>query len=237
MDHIILPDSVERPLTFYLSMEEYVAAAYGCGFFVWRVAPTVIIGRNQDLETEVNVPFCMQHGINVVRRKSGGGCVYADRGNLMLSYITPQKGVDLVFREFLDKFAAALCGLGLPAVCTAHNDILVDGCKVSGNAFFSLPKGSIVHGTLLHSVDFEMLSQAITPTKDKLEKHGIQSVRQRVANLTSLGLDLSMDELADYLIHAFCDGERCLDGTDIEGINDLEKRYKNPIFDELWTKN
>ena len=207
-----------------------MAAAYGCGFFVWRVAPTVIIGRNQDMETEVNLPFCRERGINVVRRKSGGGCVYADRGNIMLSYITPRKGVEEVFGEFLDQFAEALRGLGLPAVRTTHNDILVDGCKVSGNAFFSLPHGSIVHGTLLHSVDFDMLAAAITPTKAKLEKHGVQSVRQRVTNLSDLGIGLSVEELADYLTDAFCTGSVLLDASDIDRIKDIEKSYTEPSF-------
>ena len=230
MEHVVLPDSAERPLTFYLAMEEYVAAAYGCGFFVWQVAPTVIIGRNQDLETEVNLQFCRENGINIVRRKSGGGCVYADKGNLMLSYVTTSKGVEAVFRDFLEKFSGVLRDLGLPAVYTEHNDILVDGCKVSGSAFFSLPHGSIVHGTLLHSVDFDALAQAITPSKTKLEKHGVQSVRQRVANLSSLGLTMTAEELADYLTDAFCTGERRLDGSDVARIEEIEKSYTTPSF-------
>lgn len=230
MKHIVLPDSDVRPLSFYLAMEEHVAAAYGCGFFVWRVAPTVIIGRNQVLETEVNLPFCREHGINIVRRKSGGGCVYADMGNIMVSYITPQKGVDVVFKSFLEQYAGVLQSLGLPAVCTAHNDILVDGAKVSGNAFFSLPHGSIVHGTLLHSVDFDMLAKAITPTGEKLAKHGIQSVRQRVANLSELGLELSPEELCDVLIKAFCRGEELLNASDVMAIEEIEKSYTEPSF-------
>ena len=230
MKHIVLPDSVVRPLSFYLAMEEHVAAAYGCGFFVWRVEPTVIIGRNQILETEVNLPFCKEHGINIVRRKSGGGCVYADMGNIMVSYITPQKGVDTVFKSFLEQYAGVLRSLGLPAVCTAHNDILVEGAKVSGNAFFSLPHGSIVHGTLLHSVDFDMLSKAITPTVEKLAKHGIQSVRQRVANLTDLGLTLSAEELSEALVDAFCQGKQMLGASGIMAVKEIEKSYTEPSF-------
>ena len=230
MDYISLPDAVERPLTFYLAMEEYVAAAFGCGFFVWRVAPTVIIGRNQDLYSEVNLPYCRARGINVVRRKSGGGCVYADMGNLMLSYITEKEGVEVVFAEFLEKLAAVLRSLGMDAVRTAHNDILVGGAKVSGNAFFKLPHGSIVHGTLLHSVDFEILAKAITPSAEKLAKHGVQSVRQRVANLTGLGLALSPEELTLTLEHAFCDGRRLLDSSGLAEIGEIEKSYKDPSF-------
>ena len=230
MDYILLPESFSRPLTFYLAMEEYVASAYGCGFFVWSVDPTVIIGRNQDIETEVNLPFCRRNGINVVRRKSGGGCVYADRGNIMLSYITTDKGVEQVFGHYLARFAAVLQSLGLDAVSTAHNDILVGSAKVSGNAFFCLPHGSIVHGTLLHSVDFAMLSAAITPTESKLAKHGIKSVRQRVANLTELGLNMSAGELSAVLSGAFCSGRRLLDASDISRIEEIEKSYTEPSF-------
>lgn len=230
MEHIILPDQQERPLSFYLAMEEHVAAAYGRGFFVWRVAPTVIIGRNQDIETEVNLPYCREHGVNVVRRKSGGGCVYADWGNLMLSYITPDRGVDSVFQDFLDRLSGFLRTLGLDAVSTAHNDVLVGGYKVSGNAFFVRPSCSIVHGTLLHSVDMDSLAKAITPTVEKLGKHGIQSVRQRVANLKSLGLGLGAEELAAGLVSAFCDSELHLGASDVAAILDIEKSYTEPSF-------
>ena len=70
MKNIVLPDAKERKLTFYLAMEEYVAGAFeeDC-VFVWRVAPTVIIGRNQDMEAEVNMDYCRSHGVRVVRRK------------------------------------------------------------------------------------------------------------------------------------------------------------------------
>lgn len=230
MKYIALPDEFARPLTFYLAMEEYVAAAYGCGFFVWRVAPTVIIGRNQVLDSEVNMPFCRERGINVVRRKSGGGCVYADLGNLMLSYITEDQGVEAVFTVYLEKLAAVLRSLGMDAVRTAHNDILVGGAKVSGNAFFNLPRGSIVHGTLLHSVDFEALENAVTPPAEKLAKHGVQSVRQRVANLRDLGLQLTVEELAEALEHAFCDGRLLLEPSESAKIEELEKSYTDPSF-------
>lgn len=230
MELISLPDAGIRPLSFYLAMEEYVAAAYGCGFFVWRVKPTVIIGRNQNLETEVNLPYCREHGIDVVRRKSGGGCVFADEGNLMLSYITPQNGVAAVFAEYLEKLSGALRSLGLDAVTTSHNDIMVGGYKVSGNAFFSLTAGSIVHGTLLHSVNIDMLSAAITPGESKLARHGVQSVRQRVANLVDLGFRKDAGELATALTSYFCDSERVLTSHELDCIKLVEKSYRDPAY-------
>ena len=56
--------------------------------FTWIVPPTVIYGRHQDRQQEVNEAYCAAHGVQVVQRQSGGGCVYADNGNLMVSFVS-----------------------------------------------------------------------------------------------------------------------------------------------------
>ena len=174
-------------LTEYLLKEqEMVQTVQQPTLFTWVVAPTVIYGRHQSAETEVNENYCREHGIAVVQRKSGGGCVYADEGNLMISFISPSTHSEQVFAEFLNIIAQALQAKGLPAVTTAHNDILVNGRKVSGCACFTSPTGTIVHGTLLYDVNLEAMLAAITPSTDKLAKHGVASVRQRVTNLKEL---------------------------------------------------
>ena len=168
--------------------------------FTWIVRPTVIYGRHQSAEVEVNETYCREHGIEVVQRKSGGGCVYADEGNLMISFVTPSTRSEQVFTDFLTLIAQALQAKGLPAVTTAHNDILVDGRKVSGWACYTTPTGTIVHGTMLYDVNLEALQQAITPTKEKLNKHGVASVRQRVVNLREIAnVFIDIDELRAYI--------------------------------------
>ena len=154
--------------------------------FTWIVQPTVIYGRHQQAEVEVNEAYCREHGIRVVQRKSGGGCVYADEGNLMISYVTPDTHSEKVFSAFIGSVADVLRKHGVPAVTTAHNDILVADRKVSGWACYTAPTGTIVHGTMLYDVDIEAMRQAITPTEQKLQKHGVASVRQRVVNLREL---------------------------------------------------
>ena len=230
MEHIILPDRTVRSLSFYLAMEEYVAAALGCGFFVWQVNPTVIIGRNQDLASEVDLDFCASRGIEIVRRKSGGGCVYADRGNLMISFITPERGVDIVFPAYLQRLASVLRGCGVNAIVTGHNDILISGRKVSGSAFFSHPGASIAHSTLMFSVDLDALERAITPPVEKLARHAVRSVGQRVANLREYAPDLTVEAVADALVASFCDSERVISETEIEAIEQLEKCYHKESF-------
>ena len=176
-----------------LSLENYLAletrmvkTVQEPTLFTWIVRPTVIYGRHQSAEVEVNEDYCVSHGIEVVQRKSGGGCVYADEGNLMISFITPSKHSEQVFAETLLLIRNALASKGIHAVTTVHNDILVGEKKVSGWACYTTPTGTIVHGTMLYDVNLEALQQAITPTPEKLNKHGVASVRQRVVNLREI---------------------------------------------------
>ena len=89
MIYVSLPSDEIRQLSFYLALEEYVARQLAPAdyFFMWQVKPSVIFGRNQLIENEVNMDYCRSHNIQMFRRKSGGGCVYADMNNVMMSYI------------------------------------------------------------------------------------------------------------------------------------------------------
>ena len=185
MKYIALPDKAVRRLSFYLAMEEYIAhnrPGEDC-FFMWQVNPTVIFGRNQLMENEINFDYVRSHGIEYYRRKSGGGCVYADFSNIMFSYITDDFNVSFTFDRYLQLIAHTLNKLGVKAVASGRNDITVDGKKVSGNAFYRTSGRSIVHGTMLFDTNLEDLVLSITPNNEKLITKGIESVRKRVTNL------------------------------------------------------
>ena len=154
--------------------------------FTWIVPPTVIYGRHQDRQQEVNEAYCAAHGVQVVQRQSGGGCVYADNGNLMVSFVSPSAHSQEVFEQFLLMLSRALQQLGYQAVTTAHNDIMVAGRKVAGTACYTTPTGTVVHASMLYDVCLDALEQAITPSKTKLLKHAVSSVRQRVINLRQI---------------------------------------------------
>lgn len=180
----------------YLDLEyEMVQHVSEPTLFTWIVPPTVIYGRHQVREQEVNEAFCASRGVRVVQRKSGGGCVYADKGNLMISFISPSTHNQEVFDLFLAMLATALNELGYAAVTTAHNDVLVADRKVAGTACYTVPTGTVVHACMLYDVDLEALQNAITPSVEKLQKHAVQSVRQRVRNLRDI------NDLGD--IHTF----------------------------------
>ena len=171
----------------YLALEaEMVKTVSEPMLFTWIVAPTVIYGHHQNREQEVNEPYCREHGIAVVQRQSGGGCVYADRGNLMVSFVSPSTHNQEVFDEFLQILSGALRRLGYDAVTTSHNDVLVSDRKVAGTACYTTPTGTVVHASMLYDINLEDLEQAITPSVEKLAKHAVSSVRQRVINLREI---------------------------------------------------
>jgi lipoic acid synthetase/lipoate-protein ligase A len=231
MKLITLPDATPRRLVFYLAMEEYLSdhAKEDC-LFMWQVPPTVIFGRNQVFRNEVNVPYCESHGIQMYRRKSGGGCVYSDMGNLMVSYITPDRDANQAFQRYLDRMTRVLQSMGFEAAKSSHNDIMIGDRKVSGNASFKKPTGSIVHGTMLFDTNIEEMVKAITPSTEKIQKHGVQSVRQRVVNLRELGLD-SMDGLKAQIARQLCEEEvRQLTTQQIAEIEEIEKTYLDKDF-------
>ena len=231
MKYLSLPDNETRILPFYLAMEEYASRIIGEDdlFFMWQVEPTVIFGRNQLIETEVNVEYCREHGIAFYRRRSGGGCVYADRDNIMFSYITRSDNVQLTFSRYTHAVAEMLQGLGLNATDNGRNDILIDGLKVSGNAFYHIPGHSIVHGTMLYDTNMEHMLNAITPSSAKLESKGVESVRSRITTLSE-HLDMSIDDFKAHVKATLCDGEIVLNDADVAQIDAIMQSYLTPEF-------
>jgi lipoic acid synthetase/lipoate-protein ligase A len=231
MKYVALPFTGTRRLSFYLAMEEYVARHLDepdC-FFMWQVEPTVIFGRNQVVENEVNLDYCREHGIHVVRRKSGGGCVYADMDNVMLSFVTSEENVGIAFNRFVNMVLLVFRKMGIEATGSSHNDIMIGDRKVCGTACYHVSGRSIVHSTLLYDTNMEHMLHAITPGPEKLEKKGIQSVRQRITFLkdyTSLGLD----EVRTLIRETLCVGERMLTTEEVTGIERLEQQYLREDF-------
>lgn len=232
MLYISLPDlSTSRKLSFYLAMEEYVARHLETddSFFMWQVAPSVIFGRNQQLDSEVNIEYCRRHGIQVFRRKSGGGCVYADQSNVMLSFITRGENVGLAFNRFVNTLLLVFRRFGVEAVGTSRNDVMIGDRKVCGTACYHLPGRTIVHSTLLYDTDMTNMTNAITPGPDKLQAKGIQSVRQRITLLKD-HVSLSLEDVKQLIRATFCDETCQLSADDVAAIERLEQAYEREGF-------
>ena len=221
MKYIQLPSAEGvRKLSFYLAMEEYVARHIDepdC-FFIWQVEPSVIFGRNQLIEAEVNLDFCRRHHIQIYRRKSGGGCVYANMSN-----------VNFTFNRYLMMIVHMLQRLGVDARASGRNDVMVGNRKVSGNAFYKLSGRSIVHGTMLYDTDMVHMVGSITPTSGKLLSKGVASVHQRICLLKN-HITLTLDEFRQFAHDTLCDGDIMLSADDVQAIEELEQEYLSPEF-------
>lgn len=231
MRYVALPEEKVRRLSFYLAMEEYVARTIDEDdlFFMWQVEPSVIFGRNQLIENEVNLDFCKKNGIKTYRRKSGGGCVYADMNNVMFSYVTKDEAVGFTFNRYINMVVLVLQKLGVDARASGRNDVMIGDRKVSGNAFYHIPGSSIVHGTMLYDTDMVNMVGAITPTDEKLLSKGVASVRQRIALLKDF-INLDIEEFKSFVRNNLCQGELMLNEEDVRGIEEIEKEYLTEEF-------
>ena len=219
MKYVVLPDEKIRPLSFYLSTEDYLAQNMEDDdlLMLWQVEPSVIYGRNQVVENEVNLDYCREHGIQVYQRKSGGGCVYADKDNLMLSMVTTEENVGFAFNRFVTMVLLVLRKMGIEATGTTNNDIMIGDRKLCGTACRKMPRGCIVHSTMLYDTNMEHMLNAITPGPEKLEKKGIQSVRQRITLLKDY-TTLSLDEVKALIRETLCQGERRIELFTVDGL-------------------
>ena len=207
-----------------------------CVLYLWRNANTVVIGRNQNAWKECRGTLLYDEGGKLARRLSGGGAVFHDLGNLNFTFLLRQADYDL--DRQLSVIEGAVRSLGVDAVRSGRNDILADGKKFSGNAFYKNGVQAYHHGTLLVDVDMDKLSRYLSPSKAKLAAKGVDSARSRVVNLRELVPGLTIAMLIDALEHSFaaCYGaepehitEAELDPAAVEAL-----RQRNASWDWLW---
>lgn len=186
---------------FNLALEELLASE--CrdeAVMLWRNGPSVIVGRNQNTQAEINPDALRERGIKVIRRITGGGAVYHDLGNINYTIVANDRQLDRdAFARNAQIIIDVLHRLGINAVFSGRNDILIDGKKISGSAKSVLDKQTLFHGTLLFDVDLSVLSQVLKPDEEKIRAKGIKSVRARVTNLKEFLPQLDNDSFMKVL--------------------------------------
>lgn len=180
-------DSNSTDPRWNLALEQYIFENMDKNdsyFMFWQNDNTIVVGKNQNTLSEINVSFVQEHDITVVRRLSGGGTVYHDLGNLNFTFITDSEQMEQInFHTFCLPIVKALAELGITASISGRNDITIEGKKFSGNSQYIKSNRVLHHGTLLFDSDLSVLEQALKVSKDKISSNGVKSVSSRVTNI------------------------------------------------------
>ena len=156
----------------------------------YRSRQAVSIGRHQALAREVRLDYCRAHGIEVVRRASGGGALYLDENQLGLSLIIRRPAEWGTLQDILARFCAALAGglarLGIDARYKAPNDLEIDGRKLASAFIATTGDSLLLHATLLDDADIRTMLEALRVPTEKLTVTGLECARQRLVTLREL---------------------------------------------------
>lgn len=214
---------------FYFALEEYVMEkllkedeAY---FFTWEIKG-VVIGKNQVLENEVNLDYLKENNIDVYRRPTGGGAIYADENNTMYTMIT-KRTENFSFKPYLQLVIDAMKKLNLDIKFSGRNDLLFNDKKISGVAFLQNKYGFLIHGTYMYNVDIETMIRTITPNNEKLVSKGIESVRSRVENLKPFLNGMTQKELIKHLENEITTREYVLSEEEVTEIQERAKKFES----------
>jgi lipoate---protein ligase len=227
---LYIPNPSRNPY-FNLALEEYALRSLppkDSYFILWQNDPAIIIGAGQNTIDEIDPAFVRDRGIHVVRRRSGGGAVYHDEGNLNFSFITDRAGRGAFdFKKFTGPVIRTLHKLGISSAFSDRNDLVIDGRKFSGNAQYVTKDRLLHHGTLLVQSDLDNLQRALNVADDKFKSKGIRSVKSRVTNISEhLGERIPMIRLKTLLLAAIAEeekemGEYRLTARDLKAVHRL----------------
>lgn len=216
---------------YNLAFEEYAFRHLeGSAFWLWVNRPVIVVGRNQDTLAEIDERYVREHGIDVVRRLSGGGAVYHDYGNLNYTILSDSDDVGFDFKRFARPVVEALASMGVKAEFSGRNDITIDGKKCCGNAQYRDAKRVLHHGAILFDVDLSVLASALRVSGDKMASKGIASVRSRVTNVCEhLEKPMTIETFGETILRHVAKSEELVDYTfddeDFRAIEKLRDRY------------
>lgn len=218
---------------FNLSAEEYFLKNMNEDIvMMWQNEPSIIIGKNQDLASEINEEFVREKKLKVVRRFSGGGAVYHDLGNLNITFIGNSK--DLDFMKYTKQMQHFLSTIGIKAIADERQALTIDGLKISGSAQCIHRGRAMYHATLLFESNLDDLNTALQSSKKPSnDKRHVQSVRSRVTNIKNhIDIPLSISDFKRLIKEFFLNNNNA---SSIYTFSNSDQKAIEKLADEKYS--
>lgn len=218
---------------FNLASEEYLLKHTDQDvFYLWRNDHAIIVGKNQNAISEINVDYVKEKGIKVVRRQTGGGAVYHDLGNINYTFIENSRKSFNDFRGFCEPITKALNEMGVKAEFSGRNDMTIDGKKFSGTAQCKYRERVMHHGTLLFSSVKADISGALKPRDIKFTGKSVKSVASRITNISDhLKEQMDVITFRNRVMNSVAGGLEQVTSFTPEEIDEIQK-----LRDEKYSK-
>ena len=191
----------DDPYTNISTEMELLKGGEELSLFLWVNRPCVVAGFNQDTLSQWDSSVLKSEGILPVRRFTGGGTVYQDKGNLNYTFVFNKNTADMAYCQQI--IISRLSSLGIESELSGRNDIVSGSGKISGCAWKEEKDRMLFHGTLMVDVDISAMARVLTPSSSKFEGKGIKSVAARVRNLSEICPGLTVQTLSDAVVKEF----------------------------------
>ncbi len=216
-----------------LASEEYLLKNFPEDIFIlYQNKPSVVVGRYQDINAEVNIDFAKENDIRIARRISGGGAVFHDSGNFNLVFIENTSNPN--FNKYTNQIIEFLHQLKIPAMADERYGITINGLKISGSAQYIYRHRVMYHATLLYNSNLKMLTSVLDAKpeqfqqKNATQKRFVKSVKSPVTNLIEyLEIPVETKYFGEIIFSYFSNQNSNnsvfeLKGKDITSINELK---------------
>lgn len=192
-------------------------------FMLWQNEPSVIIGRHQNVDAEVNSGFALDNNIKIARRISGGGAVYHDLGNINLTFIERHTNFD--FAKYPKMIIGFLNTLGINATEDRRFGLEIDGLKISGSAQYIYKDVSLFHATMLFSTNLEILNKVLRKGNNIEKRKYIKSVYSPVTNICEhLETPMAIGDFKSKILDHFTGDSYTLDEKELALIEQLKTK-------------
>ncbi|WP_461865416.1 lipoate--protein ligase family protein [Thermococcus sp.] len=170
---------------------------------IWVNDKAIVLGYFRDPEEDVNLSKAEKEGFPIIRRFTGGGTVYHDKGCINYSIVLKRDvkfPISYLYGTLLKGTLDALKKLGIEAELRNTSDIVFGGKKISGTAG-SIKWGVLfLHGSILINANLKKLKSLLRIPQNI--KPSIDPVKYKVANLTEF-IDVEYNDIVSTLIHGY----------------------------------